>query len=87
MTETLDVKGMSCPLPVLRANRALRQMPPGATLRVLATDRGGGADLAACSQETGHLWRPQHAAGGVCACPSQRRAAPPDDPADPRDAS
>ncbi len=40
MAETLlDVKGMNCPLPVLRANRALRGMAPGDRLRVLATDR------------------------------------------------
>ena len=41
MSETLlDVKGMNCPLPVLRANRALRALEPGDRLRVLATDRG-----------------------------------------------
>jgi TusA-related sulfurtransferase len=40
MSETvLDVKGMNCPLPVLKANRTLRGMAPGARLRVLATDR------------------------------------------------
>jgi tRNA 2-thiouridine synthesizing protein A len=55
MSETLlDVKGMSCPLPVLRANRALRSMPPGARLRVLATDRAAVADFRAFCRETGH---------------------------------
>ena len=39
MSESLlDVKGMNCPLPVLRANRVLRSMAPGERLRVLATD-------------------------------------------------
>jgi tRNA 2-thiouridine synthesizing protein A len=55
MSETLlDVKGMSCPLPVLRANRALRGLAPGERLRVLATDRAAVADFQAFCRETGH---------------------------------
>jgi len=55
MNETLlDVKGMSCPLPVLRANRALRGLAASAHLRVLATDRAAVADFQAFCRETGH---------------------------------
>lgn len=55
MSETvLDVKGMSCPLPVLRANRALRSLSAGERLRVLATDRAAVADFQAFCRETGH---------------------------------
>ena len=55
MSETLlDVKGLNCPLPVLRANRELRRMEPGTRLRVLATDRAAIADFQAFCQETGH---------------------------------
>ena len=55
MSETvLDVKGMTCPLPVLRAHRALRTMPAGARLRVLATDRAAVSDFQAFCRETGH---------------------------------
>ena len=50
----LDAKGMSCPLPVLRANRVLRGMAPGERLRVLATDRAAVADFQAYCRETGH---------------------------------
>jgi tRNA 2-thiouridine synthesizing protein A len=50
----LDVKGLNCPLPVLRANRALRSMQPGERLRVLATDRASIADFQAYCRETGH---------------------------------
>jgi len=50
----LDVKGMNCPLPVLKANRALRGMAPGERLRVLATDRASVADFHAFCRETGH---------------------------------
>ena len=55
MSETLlDVKGMNCPLPVLRANKALRALGPGNRLRVLATDRAAVADFKAFCRETGH---------------------------------
>jgi tRNA 2-thiouridine synthesizing protein A len=55
VTETvLDVKGLSCPLPVLRANRTLRGLAPGERLRVLATDRAAVADFQAYCRETGH---------------------------------
>ena len=36
--ETLDVRGLMCPLPVLKARKALKRLAPGATLAVLATD-------------------------------------------------
>jgi len=61
----LDVKGMNCPLPVLRANRALRTMAPGARLRVLATDRAAVADFQAFCRETGHALLAWSEDGGV----------------------
>ena len=66
MTETvLDVKGLSCPLPVLRANRALRSLAPGERLRVLATDRAAVADFQAFCRETGHALVSQGEEAGV----------------------
>jgi len=53
-TTTLDVRGMTCPLPVLKANKALRALAPGATLAVLATDPAAVKDFQAYAQETGH---------------------------------
>jgi tRNA 2-thiouridine synthesizing protein A len=50
----LDVKGLNCPLPVLKANRALRGLQPGEKLRVLATDRASIGDFRAYCRETGH---------------------------------
>lgn len=50
----LDVKGLACPLPVLRANRVLRGLKPGEKLRVLATDRAAAGDFRAYCKETGH---------------------------------
>lgn len=55
MSETvLDLKGLSCPLPVLKANKVLRGMPPGAVLTVLATDPAAPKDFAAYAAETGN---------------------------------
>ena len=55
MSETvLDVQGLTCPLPVLKANKALRGLEPGAKLTVLATDPASVKDFRAFCQETGH---------------------------------
>jgi tRNA 2-thiouridine synthesizing protein A len=74
----LDVKGMSCPLPVLRANRALRDLPPGARLRVLATDRAAVADFRAFCRETGHTLMAFSEEAGVFSFTIRRR---PEEPA------
>ena len=73
----LDVKGLNCPLPVLRANRALRSMAPGARLRVLATDRAAVADFQAFCRETGHALLAWSEDGGVFTFLIRRRPDPP----------
>ena len=74
MSETvLDVKGMNCPLPVLRANKALRLMAPGERLRVLATDRAAVADFRAFCRETGHALLAFSDEGGVLSFVIRRR--------------
>ncbi len=74
MTEVLlDVKGMACPLPVLRANRALRSMAAGQKLRVLATDRAAPADFKAFCQETGHALLASGEENGVFSFVIRRR--------------
>ncbi|MBP0445940.1 sulfurtransferase TusA family protein [Roseomonas sp. SSH11] len=50
----LDVQGLTCPLPVLKANKALRSLPAGARLTVLATDAASVIDFQAFCRETGH---------------------------------
>ncbi len=77
MSETLlDVKGMSCPLPVLRANRSLRGLAPGDRLRVLATDRAAVADFQAFCRETGHALVSMSEEAGVFSFVIRRRADP-----------
>ena len=51
---TVDAKGLSCPLPILRARRALDGLEAGAVLEVLATDPGSVADFEAFCGTTGH---------------------------------
>ncbi len=70
----LDVQGLSCPLPVLRANRALRTLPPGAKLRVLATDRASVADFQSFCRETGHALLAFGEEAGVFSFTIRRRA-------------
>jgi tRNA 2-thiouridine synthesizing protein A len=50
----LDVKGLKCPLPVLRAKRALNGVAPGALLEVEATDPAALKDFPAFCDMTGH---------------------------------
>ncbi|HMU99586.1 MAG TPA: sulfurtransferase TusA family protein [Rhodocyclaceae bacterium] len=50
----LDVKGLNCPLPILRTKKALAEMETGQILRVLATDPGAIKDFAAFSRQTGN---------------------------------
>ncbi len=53
-TTTLDVKGLGCPVPVLRANRAIKELIPGDILEVLATDSGAPDDFEIFCETTRH---------------------------------
>lgn len=50
----LDVKGLSCPLPILRAKKTLAEMQSGEILRILATDAGAVRDFTAFAKQTGN---------------------------------
>lgn len=50
----LDVKGLNCPLPILRTKKALAEMSTGQVLRVLATDPGAVKDFHAFARQTGN---------------------------------
>ena len=51
--QTLDAKCLNCPLPILRAKKALQTIPVGGTLEVLATDPGSVKDFQAFCNTTG----------------------------------
>ncbi|MDP6122253.1 MAG: sulfurtransferase TusA family protein, partial [Rhodospirillales bacterium] len=53
MGMTLDTKGMNCPLPILKAKKALKEVPVGEVLTVLATDPGSVQDFQAFCRSTG----------------------------------
>jgi tRNA 2-thiouridine synthesizing protein A len=50
----LDASGLNCPLPILRAKKALNSMDAGQRLRVIATDKGSVQDFAAFTKQTGN---------------------------------
>jgi len=50
----LDARGLNCPLPILRAKKALTDMKPGEVLRIVATDPGSVKDFEAFCKQTGN---------------------------------
>jgi tRNA 2-thiouridine synthesizing protein A len=50
----LDAKGLKCPLPVLKARKAMREVAEGGVLRVIATDPGAAKDFEHFCKTTGH---------------------------------
>jgi tRNA 2-thiouridine synthesizing protein A len=49
----LDARGLNCPLPILRAKKALNDMTSGQVLKIVATDPGSVKDFQAFSKQTG----------------------------------
>jgi tRNA 2-thiouridine synthesizing protein A len=52
--QELDATGLNCPLPILRAKKALSSMQSGKVLRVIATDPGSVKDFEAFAKQTGN---------------------------------
>ncbi len=52
--KVLDAKGLNCPLPILKAKQALKDVPAGGTLEILSTDPGSVADFQAFVLITGN---------------------------------
>lgn len=50
----LDARGLNCPLPILRAKKALGDMQSGQVLRIVATDPGSVKDFQAFAKQTGN---------------------------------
>ena len=51
----VDASGLTCPLPILRAKKALAQMASGEVLRVITTDRNAIRDFQAFARQTGNV--------------------------------
>jgi len=50
----LDARGLNCPLPILRAKKALNELSGGQVLRIMATDPGSVKDFQAFAKQTGN---------------------------------
>ncbi len=61
--QELDTRGLNCPLPILKAKKALTTMPSGALLRVTSTDAGSMRDFAAFAKQTGNELVSQETSG------------------------
>ncbi len=61
----LDATGLKCPMPVLRARRALKSLAPGQLLRLLADDPAASKDIPAFCETTGHELARTEADGDV----------------------
>jgi tRNA 2-thiouridine synthesizing protein A len=59
----VDARGLSCPLPILRAKKALADMQSGQVLRIVATDPGSVRDFQAFARQTGNGLLGQQTAG------------------------
>lgn len=59
----IDTRGLNCPLPILKAKKALTDMTSGQTLKVVATDAGSLRDFQAFARQTGNTLVDQQTVG------------------------
>jgi tRNA 2-thiouridine synthesizing protein A len=65
IAQTIDARGLSCPMPIVKTAQAIKTIPSGDIIEVLATDPGSVKDFAAWSRSTGNDLIEQTADGGV----------------------
>ena len=63
--KVLDAKGLNCPLPILKAKKALKDMTSGQVLEVISTDPGSVADFQAFCRTTGNELIEHKEEGGI----------------------
>jgi len=62
---TIDAKGTNCPIPILKAKKAIGTLPKGAVLEILATDPGAVPDFQAFCRSTGNTLLEHDEAAGT----------------------
>ena len=62
--QELDTRGLNCPLPILKAKKALAEMTTGQLLKVVSTDAGSTRDFQAFAKQTGNELIEQQSEGG-----------------------
>ena len=62
--QDVDARGLNCPLPILKAKKALADLVSGQLLKVVATDAGSLRDFQAFAKQTGNELVEQHSTNG-----------------------
>lgn len=62
---TVDARGLSCPMPIVRTAQIIRSVPPGSVIEVLATDPGSQKDFTAWARSTGNALLEERVENGV----------------------
>ncbi len=65
VTKTLDLKGLSCPLPIVKTAQAMKELQSGELIEALATDPGSVPDFSAWCRSTGNDLVEQSEDGGI----------------------
>lgn len=65
ITQTIDARGLSCPMPIVKTAQAVRAIPSGAVVELVATDPGSIKDIAAWCRATGNELVEQTSDGAV----------------------
>ncbi len=65
ITQVVDARGLSCPMPIVRTAQACKGLPSGAALELVATDAGSVKDVAAWCRATGNELVEQTSDGAV----------------------
>ena len=65
ITQKVDARGLSCPMPIVKIAQAVKPLPSGAVVELLATDGGSIKDVAAWCRTTGHELIEQTSDGAV----------------------
>ena len=65
ITQTIDARGLSCPMPIVKTAQAVKLVPPGAAVELIATDAGSIKDVAAWCKATGNELIEQTSDGAV----------------------
>ncbi|MFT5451968.1 MAG: tRNA 2-thiouridine synthesizing protein A [Enterobacterales bacterium] len=63
--QTLDIKNLNCPLPILKTKKALKDLEVGQVLEIISTDPGSIADFGAFCRTTGHELLGDNSADGI----------------------
>jgi tRNA 2-thiouridine synthesizing protein A len=65
ISQVVDARGLSCPMPIVKTAQAVKPLPSGAVVELLATDAGSTKDVAAWCRATGHELIEQTSDGAV----------------------